>query len=269
MRKTGTIFRSIKGCDDGYLAKYIRSVGFDNVFTKYTDSKSAEHFANVFARAGLYYESIHAPYKNMNDIWADDESGEAMLGWLMDCLADCRRWNVPIMVVHLNKGLTPPPINDTGRARWDRLVDAAIGAGVKVAFENQRRLDTVTWAMELYSDVPQVGFCWDCGHEHCFANGVEFMKLFGDRLIYTHIHDNMGVVRGVLEHPSADDLHMIPFDGNLDFDRFAEHIREHNYRGSLTLELCPYTHNGYDVKYTPEQFFSRAYDAVSRLVKMC
>ncbi|MBQ9080750.1 MAG: sugar phosphate isomerase/epimerase [Clostridia bacterium] len=269
MRKTGTIFRPVKGKDNAYLAEYIRSLGFDCVFTGYPSPEKVEAFAETFARAGLYYESIHAPFQNMNDIWAHGEEGEAMLAWLMACLEDCKRLNVPVMVVHLSKGITPPSVNDIGRSRWDRLVDAAVKGGVKIAFENQRFLANIAFVMELYRNVPQVGFCWDCGHENCYTTNIEFMKLFGDRLMYTHIHDNNGIVHGVLENQTADDLHLIPFDGNLNYNRFAEHIRNSGFDGTLTLELCGYNKNGYDEKYTVEQFLAKAYDSVAKLVKMC
>jgi sugar phosphate isomerase/epimerase len=55
------------------------------------------------------------------------------------------------------------------------------------------------------------------------------MPFYGERLICTHIHDNCG-------EKDADD-HLLPFDGVVNFDRFAKHIQNSGYQGSLTLEV--------------------------------
>ena len=84
------------------------------------------------------------------------------------------------------------------------------------------------------------------------------MPLFGDRLICTHIHDNEGIF--------DEDNHWLPFDGNINYSRFAEHIRRANYQGSLMLEA------GFDPqKYgnvSAEEFLQRAADAAKKLAKM-
>ena len=47
------------------------------------------------------------------------------------------------------------------------------------------------------------------------------MPLFGNRLICTHIHDN----DCMYDH----DMHMIPFDGAVDYDRVTRQIRESGF----------------------------------------
>ena len=44
--------------------------------------------------------------------------------------------------------------------------------------------------------------------------------MFGDKLKALHIHDNM---------PDGDH-HMIPYDGNVDFDRVTTQLANSNYR---------------------------------------
>ena len=103
-----------------------------------------------------------------------------------------------------------------------------------------------------------VGFCWDCGHEACYQNGREFMPWYGEKLICTHIHDNCG-------EPGADD-HLLPFDGVVNFDRFAEHIRNSGYKGSFTLEVANLVHRYDDL--TTEQFLEKAVGVAKKLVEM-
>ena len=103
--------------------------------------------------------------------------------------------------------------------------------GVQIAFENQRKLANIAWTFEEIEDAPNVGFCWDTGHENCFTPGRQYMPLFGKKLICTHIHDN----NGVFDH----DEHLLPFDGKLDFVRAARQIRESGFTGALVLEVEP------------------------------
>jgi len=131
--------------------------------------------------------------------------------------------------------------------------------GVTLGFENQRKLANLAFVFELYENVPQVGFCWDIGHETCFAGGREYMPLFGNRLVYTHIHDNLCQKDG--------DLHMIPFDGAIDFGRRVELLRRFNYQGSLTLELHPGKCGKYN-SLSHQEYFARAYAAAARLRAM-
>lgn len=269
MRKIGIIYRPVKGMENVDTAAMLRGLGFECVFTGYPSTGRVREFAEAFAHAGLQYESIHAPFDVINDIWAADERGEAMLNRLIDCARDCGELGVPVMVVHLSSGNDAPCINDIGHARWDRLIEAAVKYGVNVAFENQRKLANLAFVMELYRGEEHVGFCWDCGHELCFTPNVEYMKLFGDRLMYTHIHDNLGIVNGTPERPDGDDLHLLPFDGRLNFNRFAELIRQSCFTGTLTLETCKYNRPDYAARYTPEEFFAQAAERAKRLAQMC
>jgi sugar phosphate isomerase/epimerase len=268
MRKIGISYKNIKGQSAEETARLLRETGFDCVFTGFKDAAAAENYADVFAGAGLVYESIHAPFEGINAIWTATDEGEAMLGSLLDCLEACKNNKVPVMVVHLSSGNDAPCVNDTGHARWDRLIDRAVGSGVTVAFENQRKLANLAFVMELYKNVPEVGFCWDCGHESCFTPGLEFMPIFGKKLVYTHIHDNFGASKDI-QNSRSDDLHYIPFDGGIDFSRFAEHIKKSGFAGTLTLEVGGPNNPKYADKFTPEQYYRRAYDAAVRLVKMC
>lgn len=236
----------------------LSQTGFQAVFTMHDGAEATARYAAAAADAGLTYESIHAPWDGINAMWQEGDEGETMLRRLTDTLDSCQRNNIPIAVVHLSSGRNAPCINDLGHSRFDRLIDHAVKTGVTVAFENQRMLANLAFVMELYRDIPQVGFCWDLGHEACFAGGREYMPLFGDRLVYTHIHDNLSQPNG--------DLHRIPFDGNINFARRAEHLRNSGYTGTLTLEIST------DLKQYPgitgEGYIQRAYAAVTRFRDM-
>jgi sugar phosphate isomerase/epimerase len=107
--------------------------------------------------------------------------------------------------------------------------------------------------------MPHVGFCFDCGHEGCFTQGVQFMPLYGDRVLCTHVHDN--------NCEKDRDLHLLPFDGRMDLGRVARQIRESGYQGPLTLEIHATNSDKYNFM-TLQAFLERAALSIKRLRSM-
>lgn len=116
---------------------------------------------------------------------------------------------------------------------------------------------------ELFPMIKQIGFdgffsgeCYDCGHEACHTEGERFLPKIGNRLLCTHIHDN----------DKKTDLHLIPFDGQIDFARIADELRACNYSGNLTLELC--YDDGCGARISKMDYLQRAFDAAMKLQKL-
>lgn len=260
MRKIGISMGSIGGITREEYLDAVKALGFDTVFTGVSETLEEQaRYAEQVAARGLIYENIHAPFGHINDMWLDVEGGEKMLSELLYSVDACVASGAPILVVHLSSGIKAPSITDIGRARFERLVEYAAQKGIIIAFENQRKIGNIGWAFDNFEDCDNVGFCWDCGHENCFTLGREYMPVFGKKLVCTHIHDNTGVFNA--------DQHLIPFDGNIDFDRFAEHIRRSGYSGPLTLEITS-KHGACYRNMTSDEFLQRAADAVKRLRTM-
>lgn len=259
MRKIGINFGAKGGLSPEAYAETVKTLGFDAVFTGTPAFEKVPYYGELFAKNGLEWETLHAPFNGINAIWCEGEDGDEMLRRLTDAADACALGAVPVLVVHLSSGLKPPPVTDVGRARFTALVEHAAKKNVQIAFENQRMLGNIAWAFEAFEDAPNVGFCWDTGHENCFTIGRQYMPLFGKRLICTHIHDNSGE----FNH----DEHLIPFDGKLDFDRAARQIRDSGYTGSLMLEVIAGNSHRYD-EMAVEQYLQRAADAVKRLRDM-
>jgi sugar phosphate isomerase/epimerase len=261
-RNLGCIMTGYHGCPWEESIRYVADAGFDCIFTGYygigdrTPHDQLQVFAREAERLGMFVESVHASFDRINDIWLPGEGGEFQVNRLLDTIGGCADAGVPIVVVHLSSGVNAPCICDLGRDRWDRVVEYAGERGVKVAFENQRLLANLAFVMERYRDLPQVGFCWDMGHETCFAGGREYLPLFGNRLICTHLHDN-------LQQPEGD-LHLIPFDGSIDMERKMGQIRACGYTGTLMLEVL----SGASTVYTdtdPQTYYRNTYAAAVRL----
>lgn len=258
MRKIGMSLWAIDGLSIEEYASLLKDHGFETTFELAKDLKETAANAEVLARYGISFDSLHAPWHKINSMWRNNEYTEAAYAQLTNAIDICEAVGCPIAVVHLSSGLTPPPPTDAGRALYAKLVAYAEKKKVTVAFENQRMLGNIGWAFEEFKDSPYVGFCYDCGHEGCFTPGRQYMPLFGHKIVCTHIHDNNGNFN--------EDLHRIPFDGALDYARVTRQIRESGFKGALVLELEG--KNDFYASLSPEAFFARASAAAHKLRAM-
>ena len=259
MRSVGINYCNYYGLSPEQFAKEIKALGFGATFTESSDAGFAVKCAKAFYENKIAWETIHAPFDGINNIWLDSDDGNAILRKMKTTIDICADFSVPTAIIHLSSGEKAPSISDIGKTRFAELVDYSVSKNINLAFENQRKLANIAWIFEEFADAPTVGFCWDVGHEGCFAQGREYMPLFGNKLIATHIHDN----DGGYNH----DLHQIPFDGKLDYYRIARYIKNYGYAGTLMLEIFPQISDIYKGM-KPDRILARAYDAASRLRDM-
>ena len=259
MRKLGISMPGAIAVSDQEFIETMAAAGFNATFTGVWEKQRQQSAANLLAKNGIAYETLHAPFGHINDMWLDCEGGDVMLDELKQTVDHCVMVGADIAVVHLSAGDLAPTVTDLGRARFAKLVEYAQQKHVRIAFENQRKLANIAWAFETFSAADGVDFCWDCGHESCFTPGRQYMPLFGQRLICTHIHDNHGEYNR--------DEHLLPFDGSIDYDRVAEQIRTSPFKGSLMLEVSR-PKPGYYADMTIAEFLKRAYAAAYRLGEM-
>lgn len=258
MRKIGINLHAIEGLSDEEYIKKIAALGFNSIFTEAYDAERHVKIAEICKKYGIDYEFIHAPFYKINNIWFDGADGENVLAYLLECVDNCALVGVNTAIVHLSSGENAPAPYDIGRERFTKLVEYAAKKNVIIAFENQRKIYNIAWALETF-DRNVAAFCWDCGHESCFTPGREYMRLFGDRLICTHIHDNSGVYNH--------DEHMIPFDGNINFYNIADALVKNNYKGTLMLEVFAKNNSKYQ-DISPDKFLEKAADAAKKLAEI-
>ncbi len=231
--------------------RLIKKNGFSSCFLM-GRGDNFDEIASKIQDAGITIDNLHAPFDGINAMWNEGEDGDAMLERLKECVSMAKRHGIPLIVVHLSSGKKPPMINDIGNARFAELMAFAREQGVKIAYENQRVLSNLALMLEHYDDAV---FCWDIGHETCFANGREYMPLFGNRLAALHVQDNTC---------EADkDLHLIPYDGTIDLDKAARYIAKTGFDGCVMLELIKVKCEMYD-NISAEEYYERAAAAARR-----
>lgn len=195
-------------------------------------------FAEKAAKLGLVFQSIHAPFYGMDDIWHDEEGELAsiMEKELLSAIDDCAETDVPIVIMHAIIGMDNFTPTELGIKRLYKVIDRAVKKGVKIAFENTEGEMYLEKIFENYGEIENVGFCIDTGHEMCYNFSRDLIGKYGEYLIATHLNDNMGITNPP-EITFLDDAHLLPFDGIADWNGIANRLNKCGYDGILTFEL--------------------------------
>ena len=254
--------------------KLYSDAGFYGFFTEYNDKLS--QYRNTAEKCGMYYQSVHAPYVRMCYLWRDCADTEDTRNELLKCIDDSADAGVPIVVVHAYIGIGAKKIdvpNVHGISNFSYAVERAVKRGVKIAFENTEGEEFLEMLMTHFKDVPNVGFCWDTGHEMCYNHSEDMMALYGTRLIATHLNDNLGIRDYNGEITFHDDLHLLPFDGIADWNNIASRLKKYGYSGELTFELNlgskPGRHENDKYRRLPfEEYISEAYARACRVAAL-
>lgn len=239
--------------------------GFEGILLWWSDEYDRPDYRSqpeIARQAGLYVENIHAPFVNINHIWADTPDGQTVFEQYLRCVDDCAAFEIPVMVMHPNQGPKPPPANLLGFSRFGRLVERAEHRGVSIAIENLRTPAQVGLASLLLRNIPSphFGLCFDSGHHNARLSrdpDMDLLRRWGHRLMALHLHDN----DGPLTYSRDDDQHRLPFDGTIDWAAQMQAIADTGYRGPTSLEVV---HRG-DEQLPPEEFLALAYTRAKRL----
>ncbi len=266
-RKLGIIAECLHGVPAENALPMIKNAGFACYFTGAYEYEAVRKIKTVGDRLGLTLEFLHAPFGGINSMWLSGEAYSEIYNKMITAIDTASACEAPAVIIHVSSGWRPPEINDMGLARFDALVEHATKKGVRLAFENLRKIGNLSYLADRYIDQPAVGFCYDAGHEHCYSKYIRWMDVFRERAIATHIHDNFG--RGDVEDDSSPDLHMLPFDGNIDYSQMMSDLDAYQYSGALMLEV----HN--DCRARPdylemshEAFLATAYERIREISEL-
>lgn len=192
------------------------------------------------ARArNMAVQSLHGPLRGMPAMWSHDpEVAAPLLREIMDALEDCVRFEIPLLVIHPWNGVEYTfRQEDLCFTHFDILVARAEKLGVCIAFENLEGPEYLCALLDRYENSPAVGFCWDSGHERCYTPGWDALKRYGRRLVMTHLNDNLGVTDPEGHLHGTDDLHLLPYHGNLDWEETCARLNAARKQDILNFEL--------------------------------
>ena len=219
-QKTGISVSNSYGVPVPELVRLVGRTGFDAVSPEWEENDDFAETAEAARESGLAIQSLHGPFDVAAKMWsADTEDSKEALRKLFLSLETCKQYSIPVMVVHVWMGFDNIPApNSEGFENFGKLVKKAEEYGEKIAFENTEGDELLFALMEHFDGNGNVGFCWDSGHEMCYNHSMDLLARFGDRLIMTHLNDNLGISRFDGKTYWTDDLHLLPFDGIADWD---------------------------------------------------
>lgn len=245
----------------------IKEAGFE-VVSLTGDSRHYEYLTPAgraairaaIGKHGIAVDSLHAPFPKADRLFslydADREESIRQCRLSLDAAAEL---DGRIVVVHLIQpygipdGTARTQMIERGRGSIGILAEHAGKKGVKLALENgqQRPYDEVLIGLlEEYRDAP-VGFCYDSGHENVQGRCFALLEQFGHRLLTVHIHDNEGT-----------DAHLLPYEGNIDWNRFRQVLAATGYAGNIHLESSTWKSRFKD----PAEFLAEAMRRVRRII---
>ena len=258
-----------------HIIDLLRDFGFTAVSPLWTPDLDMDKLASYVYGHGMLLQSLHAPHKGISTLWEPDipASMEAQKNIL--CSIDtCYQYKIPLLVVHGWQGLSYTfPDTPLNYRFFDKMVDYAQQRGVSIAFENLEGEEYLDALMERYRDQSNVGFCWDSGHDHCYPHKQDYLQHYGNRLIMTHLNDNFGVRDSSGIHTTKDDLHFLPYDGNLDWDYTIRRLKNAPPQQILNFEFKTRSHstNPKDLPYSHlsmEEFIKQAADRAHKVVNL-
>ncbi len=262
------------------MVKLVSSLGFGAVSPSMPLEGQPFDLAGIAKSAkecGVLLSALHAPFLHAAAIWQDEtDDGAGALGAreIMEGIGLCSKYEIPVLVIHAWIGFEPSKgPTEVGLMRIDSLLTAAQRRGVCLAVENTEGEEYLDALLARYKDFSNFGFCYDSGHAHCYNHDRDLLSEYGDRLLFTHLNDNLGVCSKSGEISPLDDLHLLPFDGNLDWAQISGRLAKARTLPVLNFELNiaskPGRHeNDRYGKMRYEEYFSEVFLRASRIKKM-
>ena len=241
--------------------RLMKQAGFDSTFLwwgdEYADMDGPKDRHPFMARRqGLILENVHLPFSEANELWTDGLRADELVNVYTNGINDCASHDIPTAVMHITRGYEPPPMTTKGVDRIKMLVELAEKRNVNIALENLRKPEYLDFMLSGI-DSGRLGFCYDSGHENCYTKGEDYLPQYGSRLMTMHLHDNDG----------SDDQHLVPGEGNIDWQTVAGKLKAARHTGALTFEVT----NEFSTlrgRETAEEFLNRAYAAAVRIREM-
>ena len=191
-------------------------------------SGQMDQMVHLARSCGLKIDNAHADFQECNSIWV--ESGSKAVWALYEYNIElCRSNNIPILVIHVTRGLNPPEMSTVGLNNILELVRLGQQANVIVALENCRRPDYLDFLFS-HCDSPYLGLCFDSSHDQLWGNPpTDILRRWGHRVVTVHLSDNLGLK----------DDHLLPGNGVINWNEIYKNFPCQTYTGTVMLEVVP------------------------------
>jgi sugar phosphate isomerase/epimerase len=200
------------------------------------NKKSASKLKELAHSYGLKF-SVHAPFADINIASPSKCILKAMLKRLEKSIKFTSEIEALVWVFHpgLKTGISMfyPEVDWFQNCKTAKaLYDIAEEYGVEIAIENVPEpypflMKNVEHFRRFYNDVnEEIGIALDVGHANLNGQVELFLKTFPEKIVHIHAHDNGG----------KDDEHLGVGRGTVNWDRFAELLRQVSYNKIVVVE---------------------------------
>lgn len=208
----------------------IKKAGFDGVFIQWYNKAwdfTQQEQLDMCRSLGLKIPFVHLGYKGINNLWLDNIDGRNLMTSYKNDLKICSQNNIDMVVMHLTSKNVAPEPNVIGLNRLKELAEYGKELNIKIAFENTKIFGYLEYVIDnLKTD--NVGICLDTGHCHCHFDDRFSWPKFKNKIFAVHFHDN----------DKSDDLHLLPFDGDINWKEYVKNLKDAKYKNDVTLESC-------------------------------
>ena len=252
-------------CPNDQVISLLKEAGLAAISPVWTPDLPLEQLAAAAQAHGMTIQSLHAPHGDKSCLWnPQDPRSRQIEENIKRSIDACAQFQIPVTVLHGWEGFFYTFREETlDFSVFDRIVEHAGQLGVSIALENLEGEEFLNALMTRYSHLPHIGFCWDTGHDHCYPHKMDFLEAFGQRLIMTHINDNFGLRAPDGTPNGDDDLHFLPYDGNIQWEHTIGRMKGLPRQKILNFEIKQrsFSTAARDLIYTdlaPEAFFQLA-----------
>jgi len=206
--------------------------------------KQFDELKDALASVDVKAIQIHGPYGEIDrQLGSINESvrvnaTKKIINWIKLV----NRTNIDVLVLHTNLTQTDYNLNsesflhkikEINLINFSEIAKSAQDFGVKIAIENRLEQTFGAFPQDLIELVDEInndyiGICLDTGHIN--VQGVppsKAVRLFGERLIATHVHDNNG----------KGDQHLPPLMGNINWSDFISSLNDVHYTTPIIVEI--------------------------------
>ena len=202
-------------------------------------NQDVESIKALVNKLDLCVHSIHTPFTGLNIGYPDINLEKEWLRIIGESLEYGAKLGAGIAVVHTysyKEGMDEKMFGESKiiiKEFIEKLNKYAGQLDIRLAVENQLHFNTPHFAhslkeLSILLDDNKIGFCFDIGHAS--INGVETeseIAAAGKRLISIHVSNNDGNT----------DLHCLPTDGVLDWEKIRQQLKKYEYNGPYILEV--------------------------------
>ncbi len=169
---------------------------------------------------------------------------------ITDCLPGL---GIELLTIHfwLDRRFIEPRIIDQKIFLLRQMAAHAAEQGVQLCVENLS--EQAADFGRAFAGIEALGMTLDIGHGELLSEkntAYDFLAQYPEKIYHMHVHDNRG------GSDQADDLHLLPGQGSIDFKAILSAIRRQGYNRTMTIEVGP------EQALQGRQYIQKLWDAV-------